>query len=116
MSLLPDLGRLALCPTSGTNDSEAGPSQPPAGPNQRYALGQADVLRALILSMAGYNDDPEEACRAATPQSPEAGGRAQAGPASEPVGEGARAHRGQEGNGYGQGAPPREAWQEASVI
>ena len=28
MSLLPDLGRLALCPTSGTNDSEAGPSQP----------------------------------------------------------------------------------------
>ena len=65
MSLLPDLGRLALCPTSGTNDSEAGPSQPPAGPHQRYALGQADVLRAIILSIAGEDDDPEEACRAA---------------------------------------------------
>ena len=65
MSLLPDLGRLALCPTSGTNDSEAGPSRPPAGPHQRHALRQADILRAIILSMAGKGDDTEEVCRAA---------------------------------------------------
>tara|TARA_Y100000389_G_scaffold133764_1_gene131261 strand:+ start:166 stop:1044 length:879 start_codon:yes stop_codon:yes gene_type:complete len=65
MSLLPDLGRLALCPTSGTNDSEAGPSRPPVGPHQRRALRQADILRAILLSMAGNDDDTEEACRAA---------------------------------------------------
>jgi hypothetical protein len=61
--LLPDLAKLALCPTGGNNDAEAGPSQPSAGPNQRYALGQADILRSILLSLA--NGDPEEACRAA---------------------------------------------------
>ena len=61
--LLPDLAKLALCPTGGNNDAEAGPSQPSAGPNQRYALGQADILRSILLSLA--KGDPEEACRAA---------------------------------------------------
>ena len=61
--LLPDLAKLVLCPTGGNNDAEAGPSQPSAGPDQRYALGQADILRAIVLSLA--NGDPEEACRAA---------------------------------------------------
>jgi hypothetical protein len=61
--LLPDLAKLALCPTGGNNDAEAGPSQPSAGPNQNYALGQADILRSILLSLA--KGDPEEACRAA---------------------------------------------------
>lgn len=61
---LPDLGRLLLCPTGGTNDAEAGPSsQRIAGPTQRHALSQSDVVRSILLSLAG--GDPEEACRAA---------------------------------------------------
>lgn len=60
---LPGLGRLALCPTGGTNDAEAGSSRSVAGPHQHHALDQADIVMAIVLSLVG--DDPEEACRAA---------------------------------------------------
>lgn len=46
---LPDLGRLILCPTGGTNDAEAGSSQSVAESPQQKVLQNAD-LRRLIES------------------------------------------------------------------
>jgi len=76
--LYPDLGRLSLahaCPTGmalprGTHNHEAGgsndpppPPPPVAGPVQRYALGQRDVVAAILSNLGGGNY--EDACRVA---------------------------------------------------
>lgn len=79
---LPDLGRLVLCPTGGTNDAEAGSSQSVAKSPQQEVLQNADIVR-LIESKLSDKDagdigefgkilsklldgDAKHACRVAT--------------------------------------------------
>ena len=74
--LYPDLSRLSLvCPTGmplprGTHNHEAGgsndpppPPPPQAGPAQRYALGMADVVAAILRNLGDGNYT--DACRVA---------------------------------------------------
>lgn len=48
---LPDLGRLVLCPTGGTNDAEAGSSQSVAESPQQEGLQNADLRRLIELKL-----------------------------------------------------------------
>lgn len=69
---IPDLGRLLLCPTGGTNHPESigsndapPPPRPPrvAGKHNRAAFNQDDIIRSILVRLAG--GEPEDACRAA---------------------------------------------------